>query len=49
VALGNAPHDDGVIAALTARRNHPSALVREHVDWALQQHAMAGTARLPGR
>jgi epoxyqueuosine reductase len=37
VALGNAPAGAGVLAALEARREHPSALVREHVDWALQQ------------
>ena len=49
VALGNAPHDGGVIAALAARRDHPSALVREHVDWALQQQAAAAAGKLPGR
>ncbi|HET7588484.1 MAG TPA: tRNA epoxyqueuosine(34) reductase QueG [Gammaproteobacteria bacterium] len=41
VALGNAPSEPGVIAALEARRSHPSALVREHVEWALAQHAQA--------
>ena len=39
VALGNTPTTANVIAALEARRDHPSALVREHVDWALRQHA----------
>jgi epoxyqueuosine reductase len=39
VALGNGPRSAGAIAALTARRDHPSALVREHVDWALRQLA----------
>ncbi|MGD8935606.1 MAG: tRNA epoxyqueuosine(34) reductase QueG [Thiogranum sp.] len=39
VALGNAPPHADVIAALAARRTHPSALVREHVAWALQQQA----------
>jgi epoxyqueuosine reductase len=39
VALGNAPPHADVIAALTARRTHPSALVREHVEWALRQQA----------
>lgn len=39
VALGNAPTTPQVLAALAARRAHPSALVREHVDWALAQHA----------
>lgn len=38
VALGNAPTSDVVITALQARRDDPSALVREHVHWALQQH-----------
>ena len=38
VALGNAPADPDIIPALTARADHPSALVREHVAWALQQH-----------
>ena len=45
VALGNAPHSAEVIAALTARREDPAALVREHVAWALEQHA-AGLAQL---
>lgn len=35
VALGNAPPSAEIIAALQARRDHPSALVREHVAWAL--------------
>ncbi|RRQ22653.1 tRNA epoxyqueuosine(34) reductase QueG [Thiohalobacter thiocyanaticus] len=38
VALGNAPTSPGVIAALQARADHPSELVREHVAWALAQH-----------
>jgi len=38
VALGNAPTRTDVIAALVARRDHASPLVREHVGWALQQH-----------
>lgn len=41
VALGNAPTSTEVIAALRAREAHPSALVREHVAWALAQHAKA--------
>ncbi|MFZ0107010.1 MAG: tRNA epoxyqueuosine(34) reductase QueG [Thiobacillus sp.] len=35
VALGNAPPSDTVRNALAARLGHPSALVREHVEWAL--------------
>ena len=38
VGLGNAPGDATVIAALKARANDPSALVREHVAWALARH-----------
>jgi epoxyqueuosine reductase len=38
VALGNAPTSPPVIAALGDRARHPSALVREHVEWALAQH-----------
>jgi epoxyqueuosine reductase len=38
VALGNAGCSATLLAALEARREHPSALVREHVDWALEQH-----------
>ena len=35
VALGNAPRSAATLAALQARVDHPSALVREHVGWAL--------------
>jgi len=38
VALGNAPGSAAVIDALNSRKDHPSALVREHVNWALAQH-----------
>jgi epoxyqueuosine reductase len=38
VALGNAPTTPAVLAALDARRQDESALVREHVNWALAQH-----------
>ena len=38
VALGNAPTSDAVVAALQSRADHPSALVREHVGWALARH-----------
>ena len=40
VGLGNAPSSPAVLAALTARSAHPSALVREHVAWALARHAL---------
>lgn len=38
VALGNIPTSHEVLVALTARSNHASPLVREHVGWALQRH-----------
>jgi epoxyqueuosine reductase len=41
VALGNAPTSDGVLSALRSRADHPSALVREHVAWALRRHGAA--------
>jgi epoxyqueuosine reductase len=38
VGLGNAPSTIVVIEALKLRREHPSELVREHVQWALARH-----------
>ncbi len=42
VALGNATRNDRVVSALTARSNHESLIVREHVAWALRQHRRTG-------
>ena len=43
VGLGNAPRSAEVMAILTSRANHESALVREHVAWALaEQRGRAG-------
>lgn len=39
VALGNAPATPETLAALRARAEDPSDLVREHVAWALAQHS----------
>lgn len=39
VGLGNAPTTPAVIEALKSRRHDPSEMVREHVCWALLQHA----------
>jgi epoxyqueuosine reductase len=44
VALGNAPPDPGIVAALTARTDDPSPIVREHVAWALHQHSQRTSA-----
>jgi epoxyqueuosine reductase len=38
IGLGNAVSTNEVINALQLKREHESALVREHVEWALQQH-----------
>jgi epoxyqueuosine reductase len=38
VALGNAPTTPEVVAALESRAGHRSAIVREHVAWALARH-----------
>jgi len=48
VGLGNAPGSAEIVAALTERADHPSALVREHVGWALavQKQKLAGSAGL---
>ncbi len=40
VGLGNAPGTVTVIEALRQRADHPSALVREHVRWALERHGV---------
>ena len=39
VALGNAPTTPAVLSALRARRDDDSAMVREHVQWALARHS----------
>ena len=39
VALGNAATTDDIIVALRNRADHPSEVVREHVEWALSQHS----------
>ncbi len=44
VALGNAPTSASVVAGLERRREDRSAMVREHVAWALERHA-AGAPR----
>jgi len=45
VGLGNAPHDTAVVAALAARADDPSPLVREHVGWALARQAAKAAAK----
>ena len=38
VALGNSASTPETIKALTQYKNHTSELVKEHVQWALEQH-----------
>jgi len=45
VALGNAPATGPVVIALQNRLDDPSALVREHVEWALRQHGQPDSPR----
>ncbi|MBS0497637.1 MAG: tRNA epoxyqueuosine(34) reductase QueG [Proteobacteria bacterium] len=44
VGLGNAPYSDEIVQALQARADDPSDMVREHVQWALQQQDQKRTA-----
>lgn len=44
VGLGNAPYSIEIVRALQARLDDDSALVREHVQWALQQQDEKRTA-----
>ena len=41
IGLGNAPTSRTVLNALHSRENHSSALVSEHVAWALNEHKTA--------
>ena len=38
VALGNAPYNKAIIDALNKAKPRASAMVQEHIDWALKQH-----------
>lgn len=37
VALGNAPHDPRIIEALSAKAQGATAMVQEHITWAIEQ------------
>tara|TARA_B100000959_G_C14990197_1_gene627547 strand:- start:3111 stop:4127 length:1017 start_codon:yes stop_codon:yes gene_type:complete len=39
VALGNAKKNNRLMVALESRRDSDSIIVREHVEWAIQQHS----------
>ena len=42
IALGNAPCSSAAVRALSRRLDHASALVREHVGWALSRQLAQG-------
>jgi epoxyqueuosine reductase len=44
VAMGNSPFSTGIVKSLSARLEHPSELVREHVHWALDQQSNRGSS-----
>ncbi len=48
VGLGNAPSTATVMAALQARRDDRSELVREHVAWAIAEHDKRRAAEITG-
>ena len=39
IGLGNATTDENIVSALKMRLEYPSELVKEHVRWAIDQHA----------
>ena len=39
IAMGNAKTNEKIIEALNSRKNSESELIREHVNWALDQHS----------
>jgi epoxyqueuosine reductase len=41
IALGNAPQNEKILEALRQREHHESALVREHVAWAIAQQKIS--------
>lgn len=43
VALGNAPSSTEIIKVLRSRLSNSSAMVKEHIEWALQQHGQTET------
>jgi len=45
IGLGNAPNSENITQALESRKGYPSVLVREHVQWALEQHARSTTGK----
>ncbi len=49
VGLGNAPSSPAILAALQARLDDPSELVREHTSWAWAIHQGRSAAQIPAQ
>ena len=47
VAAGNAPPDAAIVTSLEQRRETASAMVREHIDWALERQTAAARRDKP--
>lgn len=45
IGLGNAPTTEAILQALKERQNHPSTIVQEHVEWALERHQKGSRKR----
>lgn len=45
VGLGNAPKSDAVVAVLEQRRDYPSEMVQEHIEWAIKQQQSGKKSR----
>ncbi|MCE7914163.1 MAG: tRNA epoxyqueuosine(34) reductase QueG [Nitrosomonas sp. PRO4] len=45
IGLGNAPYSIAIVKSLQARSDDSSALIREHVQWALQQQSEKSTTK----
>ena len=39
IALGNAESTPGIVESLESRKESASEMVREHIEWALEQHS----------
>lgn len=45
IGLGNAPKQPDIVQALESRQDFPSAMVQEHIRWAIQQQKSAKKSR----
>ena len=47
VGLGNAEYSENIVSTLQAALSHATDLVKEHIQWALQQHQNRATQNTP--